>query len=234
MRLVLPGAGPSFRLALVTDVHAPQPFLDFGDVSARVNALAPDLVLIVGDAINRRGDEGLVEQFADLAAGHSKHSVAGNWENWGRVHRPTLAGHYARADAEWLDNAVTDLPALGVRVVGLDETTNGWTEPALVADAPPDRLTVILHHSPGAFDTLPLPEGSPVLMLSGHTHGGQLAPLGRALVLPPGSGRYVKGLYSRGAHRLYVSRGVGNSHVPFRIGSRPEVAVLDVARADGA
>lgn len=232
--IALPGEGPAFTIALITDLHAPQPDLDFDAVVRAANAAEPDLVLIVGDAINRRGDEGLVEEYGPLRARVGKHAVAGNWENWGRVRRGTLADHYARADSAWLDNDVTDVPELGVRLIGLDEATNGWTEPDLVADAPADLLNIVLHHSPGAFNSLPLPPESPVLMVSGHTHGGQVAPLGRPLVLPPGSGGYVQGLYTRGRHRLYVSRGLGNSHVPFRVGARPEVAILDVKRTGAA
>jgi len=227
----LPGVGPPFTIALLSDLHAPQPLFDWDAVVTASNAARPDLVLIVGDAINRRGDEHLVEAYAPLWARHGKHAVVGNWENWGRVRRHTLAGHYARADSAWLDNDLTELPQLALRIVGLDESTNGWPDRSLVADAPDTSLTVVMHHSPGAFDHLPLPAESPLLMVSGHTHGGQLAPFGRALVVPPGSGRYLRGLYGRGRHRLYVSRGLGNSHIPLRIGSRPELAILRVRRS---
>ena len=226
----LPGDGVPFTIALIADVHAPRVGLDFEEVVRAVNAARPDLVLIVGDAINRRGDEGLVEMHAGMVARLGKYAVPGNWENWGRVRRRGMARHYARADAAWLDNHVTELPDVGVRLVGLDESTNGWPDRDLLARLPGDRPVILLHHSPAAFDRLPFPPDSPVLMLSGHTHGGQVAPLGRALILPPGSGGYVSGRYARGPHRLYVSRGIGNSHLPCRIGARPEVAILEVRR----
>ena len=70
----------------------------------------------------------------------------------------------------------------------------------------------------------------PTVVLAGHTHGGQIAPLGLAIVLPEGSGRYVHGQYqsANSQHTLYVSRGLGNSGPPFRIGARPELALLEI------
>jgi predicted MPP superfamily phosphohydrolase len=67
-------------------------------------------------------------------------------------------------------------------------------------------------------------------MLAGHTHGGQVAPFGHALILPPGCHGYVQGRYARPPHQLYVTRGLGSSHLPFRVGARPELAILDIHR----
>ncbi len=60
-------------------------------------------------------------------------------------------------------------------------------------------------------------------MLSGHTHGGQLSLFGFAPLRPNGSGRYVSGWYRDGAIALYVSRGLGVSILPVRIGVVPEI-----------
>ncbi len=227
---MLPGIGPPFTVVLVADVHAPQPGLDWDRIVAEANAAQPDLVVIAGDAINARGDEHLVAMYAPLVARVAKVAVAGNWENWGRVRRSEMARHYEAGGGAWLDNRALDLPELGVHVVGLDERTNGRPSWDLVAAAPTDRPTVLVHHSPNAFDRLPLPAGAVVLQLSGHTHGGQVAPFGWPLVLPPGTGRYVQGWFERGSSQLYVTRGIGNSHVPFRVGARPELAILEVRR----
>jgi hypothetical protein len=230
--LVVPGSGPAFTVALITDVHAPQPGLDFDAVVAASNDARPDLVLIVGDAVNRRGDEGLVEMYGPLQARLGKYAVAGNWENWGRVRRSLIRAVYERAGAIWLENKTTALPEIGAQVIGLDESTNGWPDWSLVEGAPPgDDALLLLHHSPGSFKHLADRASRPVLMLSGHTHGGQVAPFGVPLVLPPGCERYVQGRFESGPHQLYVSRGIGNSHVPFRVGARPELAILRVERS---
>ena len=84
-------------------------------------------------------------------------------------------------------------------------------------------------HDPGAF--IHLPEGEADLVLSGHTHGGQvgLVSLGlpytmmRAFVKMPDHG-----LWARGTDRLYVHRGTGHYGFPLRLGVPAEESVLSV------
>ena len=64
------------------------------------------------------------------------------------------------------------------------------------------------------------------LVLAGHTHGGQINMLGFIPVLPPGSGRYLKGWYRETYPHMYVSRGIGMSVFPVRFGSRPEISTF--------
>jgi predicted MPP superfamily phosphohydrolase len=229
--VVLPGEGPEFTVAVVADVHAPQSGIDFSDVVTAANAAEPDLVLIVGDSFNRRDDVGLVEMYAPLKSRLGKFATVGNWENWSLVRRSVLRDHYSRVGVELLDNQSVNVPELSINLVGLDERTNGRPDWSLATRALPGETAVVMHHSPGAFDIFRTADrGAGLLMLSGHTHGGQVAPLGRPLVLPPGSRGYVSGLYGGGDRQLYVTRGIGNSHFPVRIGARPELAIVTVNR----
>ena len=79
----------------------------------------------------------------------------------------------------------------------------------------------------GAMATPPLAGPAVSLMLSGHTHGGQIAPAGLPIVTPPGSGRYVTGWYVEGGPPMYVSRGIGTSTLPIRLGASPELVIVD-------
>jgi predicted MPP superfamily phosphohydrolase len=79
-----------------------------------------------------------------------------------------------------------------------------------------------------AFDSIAPDDRNPKIVICGHTHGGQIAPFGRALVIPNGSGRYLKGWYRRGNNSMYVMRGIGASFLPVRLGARPELLVLDL------
>ena len=87
---------------------------------------------------------------------------------------------------------------------------------------------LVLAHCPATRDIFqklsPVP---PSLILSGHTHGGQIAPGGFPLYTPPGSGDYVSGWYRGNGPPMYVSRGIGTSLLPLRIGSLPELVILD-------
>ena len=64
------------------------------------------------------------------------------------------------------------------------------------------------------------------LCLAGHTHGGQVALFGFALWTPRGSGNFTAGRYDSTMCPIYVSRGIGTSILPIRLGARPEIAVF--------
>jgi hypothetical protein len=93
-------------------------------------------------------------------------------------------------------------------------------------------LRVALLHDPGAFRHLP--EGTADLVLSGHTHGGQLGLLWMGLphtIVSALSAIPDHGLWSRGRDRLYVHRGSGHYGFPLRLGVPPEETVLELHRA---
>jgi predicted MPP superfamily phosphohydrolase len=92
----------------------------------------------------------------------------------------------------------------------------------------PGCEVLLLSHCSGFRDELTPDQGRRIrAMISGHTHGGQVAFGGWAPLRPPASGRYVSGWYSGGGPDLFLSRGLGTSLVPLRIGSVPELAIID-------
>ena len=80
--------------------------------------------------------------------------------------------------------------------------------------------------------------GTPIdLMLSGHTHGGQVRlPFVGALDLPPGGKKYVEGWFRLGSMQLYVNRGIGTIGLPFSFDCPPEISLftLRAAKVDRA
>jgi hypothetical protein len=91
--------------------------------------------------------------------------------------------------------------------------------------------TVLLSHQPIVLD---LPEAEKVsLILSGHTHGGQISLpfLGAPARFLTKDLKYAQGLFRRGSTQLYVSSGTGVIGLPVRFGMRPEIAVLQLRRA---
>jgi predicted MPP superfamily phosphohydrolase len=122
---------------------------------------------------------------------------------------------------------VVHIRGRALRMVGLDDGTASQPDADLLAQS--DGNTVVLQHSPGWFLS---PEAQrsrwkAALCLSGHTHGGQIAPLGQAIWTPRGSGPFVAGFYQLDACPLYVSRGVGTSVIPVRLGASAELAVFE-------
>jgi predicted MPP superfamily phosphohydrolase len=104
VRARMPGAAPArpLRIALATDLHAPHDFIDAARLAEEVRAVAPDLLLIVGDAVQRRGDEHHVARFAHLEARLGKFAALGNWEHRGGCNLGRLRAEYERAGARLL------------------------------------------------------------------------------------------------------------------------------------
>jgi predicted MPP superfamily phosphohydrolase len=131
------------------------------------------------------------------------------------------------------ESALVDTPAGAVQIVGMDFR---WRDRAAhlssVCAAHPRQegaLRLVLLHDPGAFRHLPPGEGD--LVLSGHTHGGQLGLLRVGLpwtLLSALTKIPDHGLWARGPDRLYVHRGTGHYGFPLRIGVPPERSLLRV------
>jgi len=157
--------------------------------------------------------------------------VLGNWEHWSGVDLVALSRAYQAADVRLLVNETATFTAgkNDVTVVGLDDLVGGLPNFELVRGF--EGLRIVLAHCPASFDHIARLTEGPFFTFSGHTHGGQIAPLGVALWLPQGSGRYVRGWYRAGKHQLFVTRGLGNSIIPLRIGSRPELAIVQFSQA---
>ena len=94
-------------------------------------------------------------------------------------------------------------------------------------------FTILLSHRPELFDTYVSHDMD--LVLSGHAHGGQFRlPLIGGLVAPNQGlfPKYDAGLYSEGDTSVIVSRGIGNSIIPFRFNNRPEVVLIELESQD--
>lgn len=231
----------------VTDLHLHSVNAMHRRIAARVNALRPDLVLFTGDSVDRADRLGAFAELLGLFDARTpKYAILGNWEHWSGVDAGALADVYRRANGRLLVNesVVHDVGGRALRLTGLDDLVGGRPDVrrafAGVDVAGPADAHLLLAHCPEHRDRLdaaplPLERAAPVsvdasritMMLSGHTHGGQVNVLGWTPVLPPGSGRYVRGWFrDAGRVPLYVSRGIGTSVVPVRLGAPPEVAVF--------
>jgi predicted MPP superfamily phosphohydrolase len=247
---------PSMTVAVLADFHAAWPWMSrhrIARIVARTNALGCDLVCLLGDYAGhviggRDLPSGTVAaELANLRAPLGVHAVCGN-HDWyddpdARDHAamPTI-WHRALAEAGMSvhSNGSLRLEVGGTpfNLVGLESQQafkkrrpRPETGPDDVARAltglDPGLFTLLLAHEPDVFPDLP---GWIDLTLSGHTHGGQIAPFGRPLVVPSRHGtRYAHGRFAEGTRQLLVSRGLGCTTIPFRIGAPPEIVVVEIA-----
>ena len=225
--------GRPLRLVQVSDLHLHGIGTRERQLLARIDEARADLIVITGDTVDRPDALPILAALlAELPSAPRKLAILGNWEHRCGAAGSALARTYERHGVELLVNRSVDVAHEGstLLVTGLDDLMLGRPDPAVALAAATRRdHHLVLAHCPAARDALGLPpEHAATLVLSGHTHGGQIAPFGVAPWRPAGSGRYLAGWYrDDGGPPLYVSRGVGTSLMPVRIGAVPEMVRID-------
>ncbi len=237
-----------FRLAQVSDIHLEswtEPFF-LREAVRLVNRMKPDAVMLTGDFIS-------TDENGTTFPLEAMHTCA---EILSALECPTIYGILGNHDAQVNPAAVVEalaerrIPVLRNRAVaierdgarfwlaGIDDMLAGG--PRLDETIPEkirgiaDEPVILLGHEPDpAVGIARQPAGQSVrLMLSGHTHGGQVRlPFVGALTLPPKGKLFVEGLFTVGAMQLYVNRGLGTVGVPFRFDCPPEITEITLRSA---
>ncbi|MGK2943827.1 MAG: metallophosphoesterase, partial [Desulfuromonadales bacterium] len=214
-RIALPSNSPGrqVRLLQISDLHLSGFNRYFAKVTRQVADLQPDLIVLTGDYLEEeRNIRGVLSFLKELKATHGIYAVQGNWEYWSRLEGENLRRHFAGVGVKLLINERADLEIYGraLSIFGLDYPSATDYLHQLQREVDPQRFNLLLSHVP-AFAHEQLNKHIN-LILSGHTHGGQVRlPFLPPLYLPRYSGRFVSGFYQVSEHRipLYVSRGVG-------------------------
>jgi predicted MPP superfamily phosphohydrolase len=224
--------GASFKIAQLSDLHLSGKGAAEEATLIHLKALQPNLILLAGDVIDDRHALPALDDFLKDLPDAIKVAILGNWEHWSGADLQHLSAIYKRHQVRLLINECLPLLVNGVHLslAGLDDYTAGQPDLAGTLQQCKQGTPIIMaQHSPGMFDEAPSPElGQIAYSLAGHTHGGQVAMGQHALFTPRGSGRYVAGSYQTAWGDLYVSRGIGTSMIPLRIGARPEIVLLEL------
>ncbi|MEO6777499.1 MAG: metallophosphoesterase [Kofleriaceae bacterium] len=227
----LPASAAGFTIVQLTDIHiGPSLGRAFATkLTDRVNALEPDLIVLTGDLVDGRVAE-LAPEVAPLAGLRAKHgvfAVTGNHEYYWNA--DAWIAHFTSLGIQFLRNAHVAMP--GFTLAGVDDSTShamavghGEDVAKAIADRDPTIPVVLLAHHPS---TIARAQRAGVeLQLSGHTHGGQLLPLGWiARLFEP----HLAGLARFGPTWLYVSEGTGFWGPPLRVGTSCEITHLTLA-----
>ena len=241
----LPNELVGLRIAHLSDLHCgphiPVAFLD--QVIAATFAGRPDLVALTGDFVHKgyRSIDQVAELVGRLAAPLGVFAVLGNhdfsvrnalaWRRHRGLHLAVASALTAKGVTVLRNRTVTlERGGATMQLTGLDDLWSRECDPvAALAGFPSDVPRVILAHNPQTIHTIG--DARCDLMLSGHTHGGQVdwPGLGR-VTLGKHAKRLAAGMYPYGDGHLYVHRGVGYGF-RFRFGVRPEVAFLTLVAA---
>lgn len=224
----LPGAFEGMRIALLTDLHH-SPLVGADDITKAVEltlAQKPDLIVLGGDYVTWGHDHfvgPIGELLAPLTAPLGVLAVLGNHDSDDEV---TAALKRNKFDV--LRDERTRIMRRGdaLDFVGVRYWTRQVSTISKLIDAP-GNVNVLLAHDPRRIREAA--ELNIPLVLSGHTHGGQI-------VLPVlgawnrGFFPTMQGTLERENSVLFVSRGIGMVYVPMRVNCPPEVAILTLER----
>lgn len=227
--------GPKVRLAVLSDVH----FYETGDVIRALHAVEaaveqkPDILLLPGDFISGSGAYNirLLKKFlGELASMNvpsfacmGNHDAACGQPYWViKAFNDSMTRMLINQTAEWE----------GITIAGLDDALHGVPQPEELFSGEFSRERrrrpiITMSHEPDYAANLDF--GLPIV-LSGHTHGGQIClPFGLPIHLPEMGKNYLQGWYPNTKTPMYVGRGIGTVGLPFRAFCRPEAAILDIS-----
>jgi predicted MPP superfamily phosphohydrolase len=229
--LAIPGLSRPISILQLSDVHLRGRDMVLDTILAALKGLQPDLVVLTGDTITRGWKRDVADDFCAAlpAAPMGRFAIMGNWEYWGHIDAAGWRWFLNRHGIRLLvDESVALEP---FTLAGTDDLLAGRPDvEKTYAGVDFSRPVVTLTHSPGLFPELVRPNVH--LVLSGHTHGGQvLVPGLGAPFLPRASGRYPAGWYQQEESHLFVSRGVGWSIAPYRVRCAPELVTIQLVPA---
>ena len=228
-----PDGEPAVGALLVSDIHVAGPDMPpsrLERIVGRINALAPDVVLIAGDLVSDKRaatrSYSLAEAIRPLAALRpplGTFAVLGNHDHWRDAAEARRA--LEAAGIVVLDNQAASAGPLAIG--GLDDAFTGHDDLPAVAESlrrlPGARL--LLSHSPDPFPDVPSEIG---LMLAGHTHCGQvrLPLIGAVSTMSEHGDRYACGRIDEAGKVLIVGAGLGTSLLPLRLGAAPDMWLI--------
>jgi predicted MPP superfamily phosphohydrolase len=240
--LPVPGLHPDmegFTIAQISDLHV-SPYLSVRDAARVVdmaNELQPRLTLVTGDLISAAGDplDATIAELARLRADLGvigclgNHEIYASCEDYCEQQARRRGIDFLRMttrQVRW-GNGVVNFAGVDYQPIFMKYNYLHGADKLVVTGVP----NILLSHNPDVFPVaVKLGYGA---MLSGHTHGGQVAVeiLHRNLNLVEFVTPYVAGLYRSGKASCYVTAGIGTIGMPVRLGATPELTLLRLRRA---
>jgi len=219
-----------FSIVQISDLHIGG-LIDKAFIKAsvqKINALKPDIVFITGDLIDTALEqiEDAVRELDAISSKHGVYYILGNHEYF---HDPLKIIDFIKTtEITLLLNENITIDALKLNVVGVTDRI-GYRVDLLQPDihkafkgSNSDYKTILLAHQPRYIEELE--NYTPELILSGHTHGGQIWPFEYLVRLQQ---PYVKGLHKLpNGSTIYVNSGIGFWGPPMRLASQAEIAYI--------
>ena len=239
----LPQSFDGYRIAHVSDLHNAEMGKDNEKLLTILRDADLDMIAITGDLIDSRSTNveialNFIREAVKIAPCYY---VTGNHEARVNEYGELKAGMEA-AGVTVLEDVNTKISMEGETITLIGVNDPSYQTDYLFGDAQTvvdtkltelhsdsDEYTILLSHRPELFDTYA--DHGMDLVLSGHAHGGQFRLPFIGGLVAPNQGlfpEYDAGIYTEDNTNMLVSRGVGNSILPFRINNRPEVILIEL------
>ena len=209
--------GVGLRFVHFSDFHYKGNARYAAEMVRTINDLAPEFVCFTGDLVEDK-------RFAPAALDFIRaikapvYGSPGNHDYWCEAPFEEYEKTFASTGGGWLVDRTVVLPGHDTEIIGMAKGGKHVLKPARA------KWQILLLHYPEMTDLLGRPFD---LILSGHSHGGQVRlPLYGPIYLPWGVGRYDLGRFETLNGTLYVSSGIGTYHAPIRFNCPPEVTLV--------
>src|ERR1043165_1559067 len=225
----LPKAFDGFRVVQLSDIHH-GPFSDREQIERAVdtaNRLQPDIIALTGDYISKERHYAApcAELMGRLRARSGVYAVLGNHDHW--TDAALITDLFRAEGIKVLVNEGMRFEHRGASfwLAGVDDTMVGLEDlPLALAGSTADEMKLLLAHNPIILRRAA--RAGVDLVLSGHTHGGQVTWRSERSRSGRPRRRLLRGLARRGETQIYVTRGLGTVVLPVRYGCPPEVTLL--------
>lgn len=232
----LPDEFENITIAHISDLHRSKTVeMELIDKTIDiVNNLKPDIIAITGDLANSLDYlKEALDHLNKLSAKIGTYVVLGNWEN--KISREKVVSEIQKSKLTLLYDECKIIEKNNSTIIlcGLqDDNGKGQTLYKTMETVDNKLVKILLCHNPNLIENIGLSQKSIDLILSGHTHGGQVKYPIIGVFKCAKRSKYLAGLYEVEKTQLYVNRGIGVSKFGYRINCPPEVTLITLKKTN--
>jgi predicted MPP superfamily phosphohydrolase len=224
-----------FRILHLTDLHlgflVPDSFINY--VINKANSLEKDIIVCTGDYIHEKNNVDHIDRvwpmLTKLQAKFGVYNVLGNHDHWGDFERSL---YWLKKSGQNVRHSAKSIEINGKRI-WIGGAGDLWEDELGIDKAftnvPENDCKILLAHNPDTADENI--ETHVDLIISGHTHGGQVnIPFYGTPILPVRNKEYSSGLIRTKTVNMFISKGIGWAVYPIRFNCYPEIAILELQK----
>ena len=230
----LPKKLDGFRIIHLSDIHH-SPFTSLEHIERAVkvsNRLKPDMFILTGDYVSHETEyiAPMAEVLGKLESEFGTYACLGNHDHW--TDAELVTKHLRGEKISVLNNEGFRFTARDASfwIAGVDDYMVGKTDlPSALRGSFPDEMILLLAHNPVIVHRAA--RAGVDLMLSGHTHGGQVKLREEEKRVLPRR-KLKSGLHRRKETQIYITRGIGTVVLPIRYQCPPEISLIELKVSD--